>query len=794
MSIENSVEKPLSLKYYFSDKEVDFITNESGDLSAPHPIYAHESCKIKVMCAGSIENYRRNIKWDFGDGTVVTGYTATHYYKNPGKYIISCTFFDTRLNPVRNTTSITVYVKDVIPTILSVEHEYNMSPTICRTTRLFEMSVTLSDNIISEPTIAARRTFEKGSTTEKSYFDVKDTYQYHLHPYYTFLEEVVEYDFNNDKQWDKTLKPVTNYTPEYHPIYGEFTSDLKWKFYSLKNTNLNKTAIKIFNPASSSTLDYRGNTDNNLYCNEEIEFKNNKSDIPDTASICGKVATFNVWYKTDTNVDDYNNLYFFINQEELKLKNDLQSDTFYINMPPLGISLKTQVANINDLTPLLSFNGFANNADETDKHIESYLKNSLYKNHSVPAISAYYIKNDSVSINIKDSTYNLYKEVPVGYDLSLLINGTIAPKNIKESGDYYASYDIQPVLKNGSFLLEFKAGSNNEKIKICELNELIDLENIIIPAEQLYEEDVDKLITTYTPHALFDEADKFKRLLSAILSNNNMLNYIISRGISFIDDNINHKTCYIDRLLPILESVGEAVTQYSPDLFKNINELRDLTRILSMSYSDLFGNTFNDIYDLSISSTDSGQNIGDRLYPGDIFYFGKSNDKNRAIVAIKRNGIVYPLAKPVTDFIIVEDYSGSIKFGSFETIKPHIFVDFSDQTAEWNKNNKNLIDSIDGAFTLSEYESSWLWNLLLPHNFEEYNNKEDLIYRYYSFYLFNDNNDKDKIRKFNFLKEETIPLKNGKQISYEDWNDINGFTYHCLIKVINDKIRLCPTR
>ena len=791
MSTDTTPIIPLSLKYYFNDKEISLLTASSKGVTVlDTPLYAHESCKIKISCVNSSTDYRRDIRWDFGDGTVITGYNAIHHYKNPGKYTITCTFFDSRLKPAHNAVTITVYVKEVIPTILSVEREYNMTPTICRNTRLFDLSASLSTTLISEPRVSARRTFDIGFETENSYFDVKNEYQYHLQPYYTFLQEINEYDYNNDVRWDKTLKPVNEYEIKYHPIYGEFTSDKNWKFYALKSDSLNKSAVKIFNPQASVTKDYRGQLNNNLYKNINIQFKTNMSEIPRSASICGKLATFTVWYKTDKKSNDPTNLYFFFNQDELKVNNDLQSDSNYINMPPLGITIQPKLASADELHPVLSLNGFANNIDETDSHIESYLKHSLYKNYTIPAIGAYFIANDSISSSGKNKkTYNLYKtKNNLPGELLLHVNGEEIPYILSESSEYYKSYDILPTLKAGVFELEFCTDGNN-KIKIYSTPKLTDLNDIILPTEHLTDYNINEIISCYTPHALFDNAEKFKGLLKTILSNNNMLNYVVSKGVNFIDDNINHKTCYIDRLLPILESVGDTVIQYDAELFKNINELRDLTRILSMSYSNLFGNTFEDMYDLHISSVDSGKNIGDRLLPNDVFYYSDRVDKERSIVAIKRNGIVYPLSKPVSNFVIVEDYSGNLKFGSFEMIKPYIYVDFTDQTDEWKKINSELCAKIDGAFSLSEYNSSWLWNLLLPAEFERHNDKEGLIHRYYSFYFFNDNGD-NIVRKFNFLDEKTIPLIDGRQMSYDDWNDINGFTYDCLIKVITDKIHI----
>ena len=40
------------------------------------------------------KKFRREVLWDFGDGTQKIGYSAEHTYKKPGRYHITCTFFD----------------------------------------------------------------------------------------------------------------------------------------------------------------------------------------------------------------------------------------------------------------------------------------------------------------------------------------------------------------------------------------------------------------------------------------------------------------------------------------------------------------------------------------------------------------------------------------------------------------------------------------------------------------------------------------------------------------------------
>lgn len=83
-------------------------------------LFAHESCKIKVTLKNDWKTlYRNTIRWDMGDGTIIKGTSATHYYKFPGKFRITCTLYNIDGSPVENSLYTDVIVKEVIPTELS---------------------------------------------------------------------------------------------------------------------------------------------------------------------------------------------------------------------------------------------------------------------------------------------------------------------------------------------------------------------------------------------------------------------------------------------------------------------------------------------------------------------------------------------------------------------------------------------------------------------------------------------------------------------------------------------------
>jgi hypothetical protein len=103
------------------------------------PLFCHETYKIKPTLNRKFnkkygmmdsentaddgkfyqKKFRRDVLWDFGDGTKVEGYSVEHHYSKPGRYKISCTFYDINRCAWKNTFYLEVVVKEVIPTQIS---------------------------------------------------------------------------------------------------------------------------------------------------------------------------------------------------------------------------------------------------------------------------------------------------------------------------------------------------------------------------------------------------------------------------------------------------------------------------------------------------------------------------------------------------------------------------------------------------------------------------------------------------------------------------------------------------
>jgi hypothetical protein len=225
--------------------------------------------------------------------------------------------------------------------------------------------------------------------------------------------------------------------------------------------------------------------------------------------------------------------------------------------------------------------------------------------------------------------------------------------------------------------------------------------------------------------------------------------------------------------------LNERVCQYEAGAFNNVNELKELTRILSMNYSDLFGNLIIDNYDIKIFGSHKGKNVSDQLECGDIFLCNSQYE----IIAIRRKNKILKLTKPSPFVIIKDDSSEKTHLGSFFEIETFEFEDFEDQDETWKYNNKDLISEVKYSYSLNNYSYKWGWTLNLPDNFSNNISKDTIIDGFYTFYLFKPG--KEKSRKYNFLDESTIPFENGEQISLENWEKDFGFTHDCIMKVLD---------
>lgn len=752
------------------------VTDIENDDIKTDFIFNHLSDKIKVKISKDDykKSHRTDVRWDFGDGTILEAPEAIHSYSSPGVYNISATLYSTDGKVLDNIVEkYTIIVKEIVPTELTFtfnDNSWNNKTGlyVSKNNKLGEMQISISNNIIGEPKVSAIRRWTSDQK-ENSYFDIRNKSYYHLEQYYTFLEENFISSIDRSTLTNGILKPVEYYTPEYITLYGcvkRKDNSALIDAYILKGNNSSKQIN--FKPYKTQN----GERDDKF----NIKIVESLKELPSECTEIGKIGFFNVWYKND--FVSKNDLIFEIKKDSFHFSYDLDYKETYLNIPNLGFSFNTKEIDINNISNTNIFKALTSNGlynilyNENNTKIETHLKHNFYKDYMVEGIYSYFIENDTLDDSI---SYNMYKNYIPGDNLSLYSDEDEClisiSSNLKNVYNYYKVYNFTP--KKSYF--EIKDGNQ----LIYKHDKLINLNEIILPTEKITSENLNDVLDVYMQHPMYNHTSNLKTFLKDILGQNNKFQYIINKGVNFVDDQINIKSCYVDKLLSTFSMLGEDITRYDIDSFSKINDLKELLRILSMNYSVLFGTVINDEYDIKITPGSVGKNISDKIEVSDTIYC----DKEYNIIALRRGEKILRLQEKTPFIVIKDDFTYKTHLGSFFNIFSDETDIFDDQPSEWLDNNKDLINNIKHTFKISDYNYKWGWSLNLPNEIEYKNNKENFIDAYYTFYLFNPV--KSQKRKYNFLEESTIPTdNNGKQISIEDWNKDFGFTYDCLMKTL----------
>ena len=854
------------------------IMSEDGTYSEIiNPIFAHESYKIKTTFNRNIKyelngeekntssfgnvyfedqtlgedkiyyqkSFRRDVLWNFGDGTIIEGANVEHYYKKPGRYKITCTFFDINRLGWTNTYSIIVQVKEIIPTTIRFsENEDNYKTEIrCSKVEKIAKIETLLGKDVDDLKLITKRIFteeEHKNGIPNSYFDIKNTKNYHLYPYYSFINVEKSYLYNFSEIHSSYINPTTEYKVDYYEIYGKFSFNIA--------TNAVDLEMFILYPFSVLDEDLFTYKCINPCCNilekeEYIDIKLKKIDSlneEDGLIYMGKRGFVDIFYKNDIvsaySIKDGEKVYkkdntfsFFYDLEEKNIFNDIKSSVNYLNALPIGMNIAIIPNNIDDVKVSLSLNGFLRNINkENSNHVDDYFINAMSKNYSLDGIFMPYIEyKEDENLYVLDGLEDIFVSTDEIVDFKTdeksyyvpkdIILSSINPEFINDTSKGYQTtiQKIEEILGgtytkyeficrdyiNHNYHISIKSIPNGvlkETNLIVKRDDLRDLNDLVIPSEKIHEVDVKRLVNVYLSHPMFDESYKLKEALVAVLKNNNILSYILTKSDNFLDDRTNIKTCYLSNLLSTLKMMGEEITDYETSEFEGVNEMRDFVRILSMNHNDLIGHEISKPYDIHVSSSSKGNNVGRLMKTSDKLYISTykttvGNDGLGLIMGYKTEseGIYKPIKNYYGTHLILQDkYTNETRIVSFTTI-PNI-----EELLKVDEDGRKYI-------CLKDYDSSWGWNLLLTDRFKAAKRElkkgglttsrkkrletvcEDVINGYYNFYLLNLHRDKERVG--NFLDETSITPDVEK---LENWTKEWGFVNDVLMKIIIDNAQL----
>lgn len=754
--------QPFSIKNILIDKDIEIVDN-----AALYPLYNCSQSKIKVYFKTSsyAKKFRKAVRWDFGDDTIIEGSSAEHYYKMSGKYTITCTFYDLDRKPIENNFSVDIIVKEIIPLKLEIKQDTLNSNLSCsKISKLLSIESSFGADISTSPPIVIKRI---SNTEEKSYFDIKKDNFYHLKKYYTFLKENINYGYKKDFNESMiTLTPNNFFVPKYTPIYAKFINDndqVDIKLYALKESEHVKvpTTYKIYNPNALVNVNYK-ESDGDYYKIVEINHVGFLSDLPNGAEHCGWIGVENVWYK-----DDYigeKELYFSHDTSYIKFYNN-RNNIVYANIPPIGVKINVNSAEENTVYAL-SYNGLLTDVEikENELSIEEHLLHNFYTDYKVEAYLGKFIKNDLLGDKV---TWSLVKDD----NLSLLpLNGVgcSVEEDENDKSMYYKHYYITPHAAGFTLNVGDLTHKNTK---------LLSLSSIRIPQKKYEIISFDKMLEAYMPHPMFDDKDLIKSFFKQIFKTDYLFDTINNKGFDFFDDLVNHKTCYINNLQSILEMFDKPEYTYNISSFDKINELKELCRILSMQFSELMGQFEIKEENIKVSGDYKGSCVGDRILPSDIIVC----NSEYKIVGIIRNDKFTPTLIQTSNVILVDDFTKESRLVSFEGIQSHIRYDKEDEIKYYYPKY---------YYCLNDYDYKWGWNLRL--NTENRINMGSVIDSSYSIYLYRPEGVVyDRI--YNYLDKDTIPYSETTSqtyITYDEWNKDFGFTYDCLMKILLYKLGL----
>lgn len=721
------------------------------------------------------KKFRRQVLWDFGDGTKIQGYSAEHSYKKPGRYKITCTFFDINRQAWVNNYCIYVVVKEVIPTELRFVTDKTVSQIKCsKIQKITQVEALLSNTINKDLEVNVKRIF-----TEEQYKNqnIQISHKFDMLPSvpfrfmdrsWLFLQNTEVLYYNSDKVYMNSIKPSDVFHPQYQDLYGRFfyneiTKDIDFSFYQVipfKNIDDKLKTIRMIDP-NSRIISQKDGEISESWKEYTITQVYVMDALPEGCVYVGKRGFFDIFYKNDF-VSNYENVIsIFYDIETENITGELQSAPNYLNINPLGLNVQITHNEINSVKLGISLDGFLRQVQQDDDfinprvqntYIDPHLYNSLIKNTDMdvyvfpyipyeselriqvgdqvfvqgesngftPYNDAYYVPKD-VILRIKDS-----RTLHSGRGNSSFINTGI---QISENGDiidfgqgnvmqsvYNWLYRIPIILRDYidiSFIITvlINGQSLDYKPAIKRL-QLLDTSKIEIPKEIQYKEDINRLLDVYMGHPMFAETQNLRDMFKAFLGNN-LLNYIMTKSKNFLDDTANVKTCYLSNLISTLKMLGEDVTEYEKSAFQGINDLKNFVRLLSINHADLVGHVIIDDLDINIKGDTKGKNVGSDISINDTLYLNNSENSQflGRIIGLKRHG------SSTRSKLLLE--SNDLTKNGLELIIHDRYtnqtriVSFMTMQKTRILNNKEILSDV----TIGDYEESWGWNLLLPDRF-----------------------------------------------------------------------------
>lgn len=339
------------------------------------------------------KKFRRQVLWDFGDGTKIEGYSAEHAYRKPGRYRITCTFFDINRQAWVNNYCIYVVVKEVLPTLLRFvnQNDENTRIKCSKIQKIAQLEALVSNTVQKELNVNVKRIFSQ-KEHEDEYVEIQKKFDLipktpfrFMEKSWLFMENTQVLYYNSDKIYMNYIQPTDIFHPNYQNLYGKFyynqqLNKIDFSFYQIipfKNIDDKLKTITIIDPNERIIPDpnNQNQQEGQFYIDEKYKtYRITQlyvdSALPQDCSYVGKRGFFDIFYKNDFVSDEnhVNTISIFYDIETENITGELKSAPNYLNINPLGLNIHIDKNNIDDIKIGISLDCFMRQVQDKDDY------------------------------------------------------------------------------------------------------------------------------------------------------------------------------------------------------------------------------------------------------------------------------------------------------------------------------------------------------------------------------------------------------------------------------------------
>lgn len=675
---------------------------------------------------------RKRIVWDFGDGTIVEAVTATHAYKEPGSYKVTCYLYDRNGEGYYDTFYQQVNVYNYLQDTLSL----SASNTI---------NTFLTAGKYIKPILVTRST----------------SWQYYEVPY-TF-----------DEQSDNFFAPPIKNEPLM--VESAITKAAPYKFNIDKPVTIvtyvsGASAVNYFDSGLSTThyghlYPYSTTFIENTGSSGQTEFLEVSSFTTTSTPIYIKLVGAEIVRTTNADTDS-----FFCGTTGSRLlyyKDDFPSPVTNIL---LGIDA-------GELKPFSNTNtiGYKTTTAKNQSYAKlSITSNGLDSEGTLPNLfpidkNKFAESKIGVVIKVKDSENFTVKDIPLFNYPNDFIEFKLTDGNTQYSFDIYSDFGALSSLTKGGFWKGYIIPHTTTLTENVYLSASINVQGSpvrgtsntfnIYPSDGYYNiakkgEDVDfkEIFKEIAIQPLFlDKTVLFNDFLGTIFGDIDSLQDSIGKVTyekikNFVDNNSVLDYSNIDQFLSILKSFNLSDPKFTSNNFNTPKELKRLIDLLSINHSRLFGtqNKFKENFKSYgyLNNSLYGKNLGEEVTINYVVTAGQ-------------------------DLVAFEKFSGEYKY-------LNTYIPLCASYISRLPNN---------SYHLSSYNSSWGWNLVIPQS------GSDILSKYYIFYKYAPSIDGTIENSIiNFEDPNTTLSFNNS--SYEAWSQESGIISNIVAQKLYSKLNL----